>query len=253
MKAIKDGQISIEEGVQRAKICAVFIDIVRSTDKVTTLNEFDVQLCLAKFLDSCLTTFLKYDLTIDKFHGDGILAFSNMPIPREDYMERTCKAALEAVSSIKNDKDFYMIHWKSELEVRVGISVGYANVGFYGNKKYFKTFTAIGTPLPYASRLTSVAQPGQILIDSEIASHLEKFGFVMKNCGTKSLKGFEHNINNIFELISSPYTVLHGDNVKTCPNHSNSVLYLDTNLDGHFVFKCRECDYEESEIKTASI
>lgn len=250
VKAIKDGQISIEEGVQRAKICAVFIDIVRSTDKVTTLNEYDVQLCLAKFLDSCLTTFLKYDLTIDKFHGDGVLAFANMPIAHADFMERTCKAALEAVSSIKNDKDFYLIHWKSELEVRVGISVGYANVGFYGNKKYFKTFTAIGTPLPYASRLTSVAQPGQILIDSEIAKQLEKFGFVMKNCGTKILKGFEQNTNDIYELISSPNTVLNGENVKTCPEHPNSVLYLDTNFDGHFVFKCRECGYEESEINS---
>lgn len=253
VKAIKEGQISIDAGVQRAKICAIFIDIVRSTDKVTKLPENEIGLCLARFLDSCLTTFLKYDLTIDKFHGDGILAFSNMPIPREDYIERTCMAALEAVSAIKNDKEFYLKHWQSELEVRVGISVGHANVGFYGNKKYFKTFTAIGAPLPYASRLTSVAEPGQILIDSEMAAHLEKFGFVMKNNGLKTLKGFEDNKNNIFELISSPNTVLKGENTKTCPQHTNSVLYLDTNTAGHFVFKCRECEYEESGTNDSSL
>lgn len=253
VKAIKDGQISIDEGVQRAKICAIFIDIVRSTDKVTTLPENNVQLCLARFLDTCLTTFLKYDLTIDKFHGDGILAFSNMPIPREDYIERTCMAALEAVSAIKNDKEFYTKYWQSELEVRVGISAGQANVGFYGNKKYFKTFTAIGTPLPYASRLTSIAEPGQILIDGDMAAHLEKVGFVMKNYGLKTLKGFENNKNCIFELISSPNTVLKGENTKTCPQHSNSVLYLDTNTDGHFVFKCRECAYEESQINAIDL
>lgn len=253
VKAIKDGQISIDEGVQRAKICAIFIDIVRSTDKVTKLHERDIEICLARFLDSCLTTFLKYDLTIDKFHGDGLLAFSNMPIPREDYMERTCMAALEAVSAIKNDKEFYLKHWQGELEVRVGISVGHANVGFYGNKKYFKTFTAIGTPLPYASRLTSVAEPGQILIDSEMADHLEKFGFVMKNCGHKILKGFEDNKNYIFELVSSPNTVLKGENTKTCPQHPNTVLYLDTNIEGHYVFKCRECGYEESQISNVAL
>ncbi len=256
VKAIKEGQISIDEGVRRAKICAIFIDIVRSTDKVTKLHENDIEICLARFLDSCLTTFLKYDLTIDKFHGDGILAFSNMPIPREDYIERTCMAALEAVNAIKNDKEFYQKHWQSELEVRVGISVGPANVGFYGNKKYFKTFTAIGTPLPYASRLTSIAEPGQILIDSEMAAHLEKFDFIMRNYGHKTLKGFEDNKNNIFELISAPNTVLNGENIKLCPQHSNSVLYLDTNTQGHFVFKCRECGHEESQsnsaLKTAS-
>ena len=91
--------------LKSAKICAIFIDIVKSTDKVTKLHESDIELCLARFLDSCLTTFLKYDLTIDKFHGDGLLAFSNMPMPREDYIERTCMAALEAVSAIKNDKE----------------------------------------------------------------------------------------------------------------------------------------------------
>lgn len=248
VKAIKDGQISIEEGVRRAKICAIFIDIVKSTDKVTKLHEKEIEISLARFLDSCLTIFLKYDLTIDKFHGDGILAFSNMPISREDYIERTCQAALEAVEAIKKDKEFYLKHWKSELEVRVGISVGLANVGFYGNQKYFKTFTAIGTPLPYASRLTSVAEPGQILIDNEMAIHLEKFGFVIRNAGYKTLKGFEDNKNSVFELVSSPNFVLSGNNAKTCPEHINSVLYLDTNHNGHFVFKCRECDYVDPQL-----
>lgn len=248
VKAIREGQISIDDGVHRTKICAVFIDIVKSTDKVTKLHENEVEQCLARFLDTCLTTFLKFDLTIDKFHGDGILAFSNMPIRRDDYIERTCMAALEAVNAIKNDKEFYLKHWNSELEVRVGIAAGLANVGFYGNKKYFKTFTAIGSPLPYASRLTSVAEPGQILIDHEMADHLEKFGFVLKNSGYKVLKGFEDNKNNVFELISSPEYVLSGENVKTCPEHSNSVLFLDTNSDGHFVFKCRECEYVDSAV-----
>lgn len=245
VKAIKNGQISIDECVKRVQICAIFIDIVRSTDKVTALPENDMQLSLARFLDSTLSIFLKYDLTIDKFHGDGILAFSNMPIQRDDYIERTCMAALEAVDAIKNDKEFYLTHWQSELQVRVGISVGYANVGFYGNKKYFKTFTAIGTPLPYASRLTSVAEPNQILIDSGMASHLEKFGYVTKNSGVRILKGFEDNKNFVYELVSSPNAVLQGENTKTCPEHVNSVLFLDTNQDGHFVFKCRECDYAD--------
>ncbi|AGH96266.1 adenylate/guanylate cyclase domain-containing protein [Pseudobdellovibrio exovorus] len=248
VKAIREGQISIDESVQRVKICAIFIDIVRSTDKVTKLPEQNIQLCLARFLDTCLTIFLKYDLTIDKFHGDGLLAFSNMPISREDFIERTCMAALEAVDGIKADREFYMKHWMSELQVRVGISVGYANVGFYGNRKYFKTFTAIGTPLPYASRLTSIAEPNQILVNQEIAENLNQLGYVLKSQGQKQLKGFEEDKNPVFELISAPHMLTHREEAKTCPDHPHSVLFLDTNNDGHFVFKCRECDYEESQV-----
>lgn len=249
VNAIKSGQISIEKDVQRSKICALFIDIVKSTDKVTTLNESDVRLSLERFLDSTISTFLKYDLTIDKFHGDGVLAYSNMPIKHEDFIERTCIAAFEAVQLIKRDSEFYNNHWKSELQVRVGISVGYANVGFYGNKKYFKTFTAIGSPLPYASRLTSIAEPNQILVDHEIASKLSLSNFEIKNCGVKLLKGFQSNNNSVFEIVSTPYSdVINKTDVLTCPVHISSVLYLDTTSSGQHVYKCRDCNYRISTI-----
>lgn len=242
--AIKSGNISIDKDVQRAKICALFIDIVKSTDKVTTLNESDVRKSLERFLDSTLTTFLKYDLTIDKFHGDGVLAYSNMPINHEDYIERTCIAAYEAVQLIQLDAEFYKEHWKSELQVRVGIAVGYANVGFYGNKKYFKTFTAIGSPLPYASRLTSIALPNQILVDHEIASKLSLSNFEIVNCGAKLLKGFESNSNSVFELVATPFSShLNKTETLTCPVHISSVLYLDTTSKGEHVYKCRDCNY----------
>lgn len=257
IKAIRNGQISIDEEVKRSEICAIFIDIVKSTDKVTKLSERDMQLSLARFLDTTLTTFLKYDLTIDKFHGDGVLAFSNMPIARVDFISRTCMAALEAVQAIQDDKPFYMKHWKSELQVRVGISAGHANVGFYGDQKYFKTFTAIGVPLPYASRLTSVAEPNQILIDHRIASTVNEAGFWTEDVGKKYLKGFDDDTNSIFRLISAPQIKINdvvnnsGSSNQTCPNHPENVMFLDTNEQGHYIFKCRECENDDEARKTA--
>lgn len=258
IKAIRNGQISIDEEVKRSEICAIFIDIVKSTDKVTKLSERDMQLSLARFLDTTLTTFLKYDLTIDKFHGDGVLAFSNMPIARTDFISRTCMAALEAVQAIQDDKPFYMKHWQSELQVRVGISAGHANVGFYGDQKYFKTFTAIGVPLPYASRLTSVAEPNQILIDHRIASTVNEAGFWTEDIGKKYLKGFDDDTNSIFKLISAPQLKINdvvnksgSSNNQTCPNHPENVMFLDTNDQGHYIFKCRECENDDENQKVA--
>jgi len=261
IQAIKNGQISIDEEVKRSKICAIFIDIVKSTDRVTKLSEKDVQLSLARFLDTTLTTFLKYDLTIDKFHGDGVLAFSNMPIPRSDFVARTCMASLEAVQLIKDDKSFYEKHWKSELQVRVGISVGHANVGFYGDQKYFKTFTAIGFPLPYASRLTSVAEPGQILIDHNIASILDSLDFKTQSIGYKPLKGFDDDRHELYQLIAAPALKEHSvqntlsinqsNQTQTCQLHPNAIMFLDTNEQGHYVFRCRDCEnLDEKEVVT---
>lgn len=247
VKAIREGKIELDEQkLKHENICAIFIDIVRSTERVISLPESNVQKTLARFLDTVLTIFLKYDLTIDKFHGDGVLAFSNSPVKRIDFIERTCLAALEAKEALLQDTEFYLEHWGSEMQVRVGISAGYANVGFFGDKKYFKTFTAIGAPLPLASRLTSIANPDQILIDQAIAEILEIQNYKLSNLGEKILKGFEKETHIVYELLSSQQ-VGHGiEFTKSCPNHPNSILFLDTNDKGHFVFKCRECGYKES-------
>lgn len=253
VKAIRDGKINLDEGVHRSPICAVFIDIVRSTEKVTTLQEDKVQLVLARFLDSVLTIFLKYDLTIDKFQGDGVLAFANDPVRREDYIQRTCLAALEAKQAIESDQEFYKEHWQSKMQVRVGIADGFANVGFYGGKKYFRSFTAIGVPLPYASRLTSLAEPDQILVNYEIGRILESQNYVLKNLGVKTLKGFESDSKPVFQLLDGPQSSLGLKESKTCPTHVNSVLYLDTNENGLFVFKCRECDFQDINQETGVV
>ena len=247
VEAIKNGQINLDESMKRSRICAIFIDIVNSTERVVKLDQAKVQITLARFLDTVLTVFLKYDLTIDKFHGDGVLAFANSPVTRQDFIERTCMAAIEAREMLQRDRDFYILNWKTEMQVRVGISVGYANVGFYGDKKYFKTFSAIGAPLPFASRLTSIAQPNQILIDSDIADCLSGQNFSTKIVGERILKGFDDDTNIVHELVDQIKENTSGQN-KKCPNHPDSVLYLDTNDKGHFVFKCRECGFSETDI-----
>lgn len=247
VEAIKNGQINLDESMKRSRICAIFIDIVNSTERVVKLDQAKVQITLARFLDTVLTVFLKYDLTIDKFHGDGVLAFANSPVTRQDFIERTCMAAIEAREMLHRDRDFYILNWKTEMQVRVGISVGYANVGFYGDKKYFKTFSAIGAPLPFASRLTSIAKPDQILIDSDIADCLSGQNFTTKVVGERILKGFDDDTNIVHELVDQIKENTSGQN-KKCPNHPDSVLYLDTNDKGHFVFKCRECGFSETDV-----
>lgn len=74
VRSIRDGDIKLEEEeLKNERLCAVFIDIVRSTEKVVNFPREKVQKSLARFLDAVLLILLKYDLTIDKFHGDGVL------------------------------------------------------------------------------------------------------------------------------------------------------------------------------------
>lgn len=253
VQAIRDGRVDIEKGVRRAQICAIFVDIVGSTERVVRLDQSKVDLVLARFMDTVVSVFLKYDLTIDKFQGDGILAFANDPIRYSDFMQRTCLASLEVREALGKDRDFYLLNWKKEMQIRIGISAGYANVGFYGNKKFFRCYTAIGAPLPFASRLTNLAEPNQILIDSDIAQCLQLEGYNVKSIGEKSIKGFEDDQHIVFELHHGPVT--HIDvmpNSAACPNCVDSILFLDTNPQGIFVMKCRQCGYSLNDMTTAA-
>lgn len=244
VRAIREGLVDLEKGVHRSQICAIFVDIVGSTERVVRLDQQKVDKVLARFMDTVVSTFLKYDLTIDKFQGDGILAFANDPIHHADFVQRTCFAALEVRELLRADREFYLMNWKKEMQVRIGISVGYANVGFYGNKKFFRSYTAIGAPLPLASRLTNLAEPDQILIDCDVAAILEIENFVLQRLGERVIKGFEGDQNIVYELVEVPQNKENSfAGALTCPHHPDAVLFLETNEKGHFVMKCRHCDF----------
>ena len=247
VKSIREGQIKIDEQeLRNERICAVFIDIVRSTEKVVNLPKRHVQKSLNRFLDTVLLILLKYDLTIDKFHGDGVLAFSNSPVQRIDFIERAALAVLEVNQALKLDEAFYKEYWGEPLQIRSGISVGSASVGFYGSKKLFKTYTAIGAPLPLASRLTALAQPGQILVDHEIGLRLQNHKFNINHLGERSLKGFENEKRLVCELISVSPDISKDEFMKRCTCAAQPLLFLDTNSRGDFVLKCHECGQEQS-------
>ncbi len=251
VQAIRDGRVDIEKGVRRSQICAIFVDIVGSTERVVRLDQAKVDIVLSRFMDTVVTIFLKYDITIDKFQGDGILAFANDPIRYGDFIQRTCLAAIEVRAALAMDREFYLLNWKKEMQIRIGISAGYANVGFYGNKKFFRSYTAIGTPLPFASRLTNLAEPNQILIDSDIAQCLQAENFHVQSIGEKVLKGFEGDQHIVFELVRAP-DLKKSTTASHCPHCADSILYLDTNANGIFVMKCRQCGFELTGIESTS-
>jgi class 3 adenylate cyclase len=249
VRAIRDGKVDLEKGVHRSKICAIFVDIVGSTERVVRLDQSKVDLVLSRFMDTVVSIFLKYDLTIDKFQGDGLLAFANDPVQHGDFIQRTCSAAIEVRTQLMADREFYLMNWKKELQIRIGISAGYANVGFYGNKKFFRSYTAIGAPLPFASRLTNIAEPNQILVDSDIAMLLIEDNYELKKLGEYSIKGFEADQHIIFELMKMPvaqmnYPIFH---TQVCPKCQHEVLNLEMNSFGQFVMKCEQCGFELEE------
>lgn len=240
--AIRDGKINISTGVHRSKICAVFVDIVNSTDRVARGDKDKIDAAITMFMEDTIKTLLKYDITIDKFLGDGVLAFSNDPVPYNDYVERVVQAAIEIREKIAARQDQYIRVWMNELQLRFGIAVGFANVGFYGNDRYYKSYTAIGPVINLASRLCASAQPNEIVVSGDVAESLDSERFVVYPLGKKTLKGFESDIIHTFAVGSAVESSSAHDNID-CRICQNGLMYLDSDERGIFVMKCRSCGH----------
>ncbi len=249
VEAVQKGDINLKAGVRGAQLCALFIDIVNFTEKVTTIEKENVDKIVTLFMDDTCKVLLKYDITIDKFLGDGILAFSNAPLKYNDYKMRIVRAAIEIRECILQRQCLYENYWKSPIQIRIGVASGIANVGFYGSDKYYYSYTAIGPVINLASRLCGAAEPDQILISSDVADDLAKDEFEVLLVGKKDLKGFENATIEAFEIISAKTNTEIGSEILNCPECQN-IMHVATNDLGIFIFKCRSCSYVDDFVQT---
>ena len=251
IQGIKSGQFSLSSKVHRSEICALFVDIKDSTVKFSTLDRDDLQKIISMYMEDVMGVFLKYDITIDKFLGDGVMGFTNDPVMQSDYLERAILAAIEIKSKIALKQEAYSRFWGSAFEIRLGLSSGYASVGFYGSDLHVKSYTAIGRVINLASRINGIAPANGIAISGEIISKIKDTNaqflrdYVIENKGYPELKGFEHEkigVLTIDKVIA--FEAIKGD--ENCP-HGHGPLMISQLENGIYVMKCRYCDFVAEE------
>ncbi len=197
--AIQSGEIKLEESVKARTICAIFIDIVHSTDRLQVIPIDQFTQVISNFMKDTTHILLSHDVTIDKYLGDGVLAFSGAPMSQQDYLLRVASAAVEIRDFFKLRQADYTEHWKHPFEVRFGISSGMANVGFYGSETSFRSYTAIGEPVNLASRLCASADRNSILIERSVYEAVRGL-FETTRSPLSTFKGFEGRSIETYQL-----------------------------------------------------
>jgi adenylate cyclase len=106
------------------------------------------------------------DGIIDKFVGDGILAYFGAPLKPEGHAKRAVQAAVTMREEMQHLQNKWYGEKKPILYVGIGINTGEVVMGSVGSENYMN-FTLIGDAVNVASRLSDEANKGEILISEE--------------------------------------------------------------------------------------
>lgn len=147
----------------RRNLSILVSDIRGFTEMSERMEPEELVDALNQYFSAMTDVVFSHGGTLDKYLGDGILAFFGEPIPFEDHAERAVATAFEMQAGLERLRDMWMAKYEEELGIGIGISTGYVTVGNIGSADRID-YTVIGNHVNLASRLATNALSGQVLV-----------------------------------------------------------------------------------------
>lgn len=155
----------------RRDIVVVFCDLRGFTPFAEVSEPEEVMGVLSEYHAVLGELIGRFEGTLERFTGDGVMVFFNDPIPCDDPARRAIEMAVE----IRDRLEALAASWRRraiDLAIGIGIAQGYATLGRIGFEGRFD-YAAIGSVTNLAARLCAVAAPGQILVAQRAYSAVE--------------------------------------------------------------------------------
>jgi adenylate cyclase len=182
----------------RREVTVLFCDLRGFTAFTETSEPEEVMAVLSEYHESMGELIFKYEGTLERFLGDGIMIIFNDPIPYPDHTERAVRLALDMRAKVAD----LAKGWARKghvLGMGIGIASGFATLGQVGFE-HRREYTANGSVINLASRLCNEARPGQIVISQGAFAAIEQW-VEASHLGHLSLKGFNRPID-AYEVVS---------------------------------------------------
>jgi adenylate cyclase len=125
--------------------------------------------------------------TLEHFAGDGLMVFFNDPVPVTDHEMKAVRFGLAAQERFAQLADAWRKRG-TQLGLGIGIEAGYATLGRIGFEGRYD-YGAVGPVANLASRLSTQAAAGQVLIGQRLYAAVEE-SVETAPAGELELKGF---------------------------------------------------------------
>jgi class 3 adenylate cyclase len=178
----------------RVQLSVVACDLRGFTAFAETAAPEDVMQLLCEYYQTVGQVLTDLGGSILNFAGDGIVSLVGAPLSLPDHAERAVRIALE----MRNRFCEMQGRWHQlglQLGLGIGVASGFVTVGTIASSDHLE-YTAVGPTVNLAARLTSHAEPQEILVDHRTVGLVgEKNGLCeFENKGSTNLKGFARPI-----------------------------------------------------------
>ena len=152
MEQMKNNPDILKLGGERKRITVLFSDIVGFTSFTDKADPAEVQAVLEEYFADMAGIVFENKGIVDKYLGDGILAFFENPPDGVTSAQASVKTAMEMMKKAEILDKKYKDQKRFPFAICVGIATGYAKVGNIGPPEKVD-YTIIGTVVNKASRL----------------------------------------------------------------------------------------------------
>ncbi len=178
---------------ERRVITALSCDVVNSTSLAEQLDPEDWTDLMNGAFEHLTAPIRRYEGTVAKFMGDGLLAFFGAPIAHEDDPRRAVLAALDMIEGIKGYRETVKKDRGLDFDVRIGINTGPVVVGDVGAAR---AMDAMGDAINVAARMEHTAAPGTIQLSTDTHKLVAPL-FDVEALGDIELKGKAEPVANL--------------------------------------------------------
>ncbi|MDX2219316.1 MAG: adenylate/guanylate cyclase domain-containing protein [Burkholderiales bacterium] len=177
------------DAASTAEVCVIFSDIRGFTTLSEAMAPDQVMNVLQRYFDRMVKSVHRFDGTIDKFIGDGMMILFGAPRPTPDPCTDAVQCALDMLESL----DALNVEFEREglprLEIGIGINFGKVVVGNIGSSERHN-YSAIGDAVNVAARIEGQTKElgRRILITESVVNRIsDRFNF--EPLGERLVKG----------------------------------------------------------------
>jgi class 3 adenylate cyclase/tetratricopeptide (TPR) repeat protein len=191
---------SAELDGERKQVTVLFADVKGSMDMAEQVDPDEWRQIMQRFFSLLSDGVRRFEGTVDKFTGDGIMALFGAPIAHEDHASRACFAALHIGELVTDYANELRRGRGLNFSVRIGINSGEVVAGAIGGEGE-PEYTAVGHTVGLAQRMEALAEPGNAYLTEHTAKLAEGY-LEIKDLGEFEVKGASRPIR-VFELLGA--------------------------------------------------